>query len=700
MGWGDHSDGHDRSSFPGVRTVGALDRPTSVGFASSGCRARVGRVRFPPRSLPRPREGRTIRLLSLASRDYLDDADPGAAAHRAFVAGLAGAGIAVEVLTGSTLAAGPEGDPSARLAARGRVASGAALAPPGGIIPATWPYPPSHLRTEVDGHPVHLLRGPSTLPHEPDDDEVAAFLSILDHLLDTARPDALLAHGADRLAADALRRGRSRGLPTALRLRHRGPHDPRAIAADDALLAPSRALADELRESTGRPCTALPDFVDPARVRTDAGDRKYLVFVNPTPANGLPAFARIADELGQRRPDIPLLAVAGPDGREHLDRCGLDLKAHGNVDLMKPPSDPRAVWARAKVALAPALDGSCPPAAAIEAIINGLPVVASDRGALPEVLGSSGVALPLPDRVTPATRILPTAEEVVPWVAAIARLWDDPDHYAEHRRRALAEARRWESRPLAALYSETFRDLRPLTSPTVPPPGRAKAIVLVPHLNGIEPECEDGLRGLERLGVRVARRRGSSQIDIARNEMASDALHDGFESVLFIDADTGFDPLDALRLLARPEPVVSGVYAKKARRQMACTFAPGVVEVLFGPESPGPYPLEYAATGFLRIRADVLRRMIAELGLPLCNRDWGRGSWPFFLPLVVDRTTGNPHYLGEDWAFSYRLRQVGITPLADASIRLWHHGTYPYGWEDAGEDRPRHGSYRFRPLQP
>jgi hypothetical protein len=89
--------------------------------------------------------------------------------------------------------------------------------------------------------------------------------------------------------------------------------------------------------------------------------------------------------------------------------------------------------------------------------------------------------------------------------------------------------------------------------------------------------------------------------------------------------------------------------------------------------------------------------MIAELDLPLCNRDWGRGSWPFFLPLVVDRPTGNPHYLGEDWAFSHRLRQIGVTPLADASIRLWHHGRYAFGWEDAGTDRPRHSSYRFRP---
>jgi hypothetical protein len=36
--------------------------------------------------------------------------------------------------------------------------------------------------------------------------------------------------------------------------------------------------------------------------------------------------------------------------------------------------------------------------------------------------------------------IVPTAQEVAPWVAVIERLWDDPEFEAEHGRRALAEA--------------------------------------------------------------------------------------------------------------------------------------------------------------------------------------------------------------------------------------------------------------------
>jgi len=82
------------------------------------------------------------------------------------------------------------------------------------------------------------------------------------------------------------------------------------------------------------------------------------------------------------------------------------------------------------------------------------------------------------------------------------------------------------------------------------------SIVLVPHVGRIEPPCSDGLRELERSGVRVVRRPASSQIDVARNELLSDALHDGFKSSLFIDPGIGFDPEDARRLLAGPEGVV------------------------------------------------------------------------------------------------------------------------------------------------
>lgn len=227
------------------------------------------------------------------------------------------------------------------------------------------------------------------------------------------------------------------------------------------------------------------------------------------------------------------------------------------------------------------------------------------------------------------------------------------------------------------------------------PPGRNEFVVLVPHLNGIEFECEQSLQQLEAAGVRVVRREGCSAIDVARNELLSEALHDGAEAMMFIDSDIGFDPLDALQLLARPEDVVAAVYAKKNHREMASLFADDIKQVQLGAHAPGLYPLKFAAAGFLRIRAQVLHRMISEIRLPLCNTHWGRGIWPFFQPLIVPHPTAGLHYLGEDWAFSHRLAEIGVTPLADTSIRLWHWGRYGFSWEDAGQDVSRYANYTY-----
>ncbi len=79
---------------------------------------------------------------------------------------------------------------------------------------------------------------------------------------------------------------------------------------------------------------------------------------------------------------------------------------------------------------------------AIEAMANGIPVMASDRGALSETLGDAGFVFTIPERCTPSSSAVPTAQEVAPWVAAIERLWDDPAFEARHRALAKAEGRR------------------------------------------------------------------------------------------------------------------------------------------------------------------------------------------------------------------------------------------------------------------
>lgn len=67
----------------------------------------------------------------------------------------------------------------------------------------------------------------------------------------------------------------------------------------------------------------------------------------------------------------------------------------------------------------------------------------------------------------------------------------------------------------------------------------ADCVVLVPAFSHIEPACELGLREQEARGYAVRRSYGFPQIDCGRNVMASAALRDGFELLMWIDADNG-----------------------------------------------------------------------------------------------------------------------------------------------------------------
>jgi hypothetical protein len=218
--------------------------------------------------------------------------------------------------------------------------------------------------------------------------------------------------------------------------------------------------------------------------------------------------------------------------------------------------------------------------------------------------------------------------------------------------------------------------------------------VLVPVAERIEPACEAALRELERRGYRVWRVHGLMQIDLARCQLASDALAAGCEETLWIDADTGFHPDAVERLRSHAEPIVCGIYPKKGKRELAIHAMPGTTEILFGKRG-GLIELQYAPTGFLLVRQPVYERMREVLALPACIADTGRTVVPYYAPLVRPDREGW-WYLAEDFAFCERARQCGFRIMADTTIRLWHLGSYDYGWEEAGGPIPRFHSYRFR----
>ncbi len=216
-------------------------------------------------------------------------------------------------------------------------------------------------------------------------------------------------------------------------------------------------------------------------------------------------------------------------------------------------------------------------------------------------------------------------------------------------------------------------------------------VVLVPVAATVHPECERGLRDLERDGYTVRRVYGHSAIDSARCQIATDALRDGFEELMWIDADVAFDAADVGRLRSHDRPFVCAIYPKKGVREVSCHVVPGTDRLVFGEEG-GLAPILYAAAGFLLTRRQVYVDIKKTLALPTCNTRFGHPLDPYFQPMTV--LDGDGHwYLAEDFAFSERARRAGHEVLADTTIRLRHMGDYGYRWEDAGSELGRYATY-------
>jgi glycosyltransferase involved in cell wall biosynthesis len=308
--------------------------------------------------------------------------------------------------------------------------------------------------------PITIVRLASTRHGPERSDDLETVQQFFQKFLDVYRPEVMLTYGGEPITLGMIGQAKQRSIPIVVALHNFAYVNSPLFAGVDYCLVASQFARRHYRDNVGLDCHALSYPIDWDRVRVEKREPSYVAFVNPCLEKGVYAFARIAHELGRRRPDIPLVVVESRGTKEHLAGCGLDLAAAGNVRIMAHATGPRRFWRLTKIALLPSLWWENQPLVAIEAMINGIPVIGSNRGGIPETLGNAGIVLPLPDRLTPTTQIVPGAIEVEPWVETIIRLWDDQDFHAEQSALALNEAERWRPDRLRPLYADFFRNAR------------------------------------------------------------------------------------------------------------------------------------------------------------------------------------------------------------------------------------------------
>ena len=203
---------------------------------------------------------------------------------------------------------------------------------------------------------------------------------------------------------------------------------------------------------------------------------------------------------------------------------------------------------------------------------------------------------------------------------------------------------------------------------------------------------------------------GDSLITRARNRMVAEFMADPRWTHLFwIDADIGFEPEAALRLLLSGRDVVAGVYPHKidawpargldealpagsTRADFEARYASFPANLLaHGAQVDGDGFMEVldAPSGFMLIARRVFDKMAAALpelrytpdtaGHPLVREGQGEQSLlPHYRFFDVLAEPGNGRYLTEDYAFCRRWQSIGGKVHVDARSRLTHQGHKTY----------------------
>ncbi len=219
---------------------------------------------------------------------------------------------------------------------------------------------------------------------------------------------------------------KSTGIPLLLQLQdvefsqHDGPFD---LIASFPCIANSQFTATKYQQSFGVKPAVIHSFIDPSFYKTPT-TRENVTFINPVAQKG----RELAIAIAERCPHIPFTFVEGwplPDRQELQNR----LAKLSNVTFLKPQNDMRKVYSKCRILLAPSIWEEAYGRVVTEAQISGIPVIASNRGGLPEAVGDGGI-------------VLSPEQPVDDWVKALCGLWSNQEKYDELSQAALRYANR------------------------------------------------------------------------------------------------------------------------------------------------------------------------------------------------------------------------------------------------------------------
>jgi surfactin synthase thioesterase subunit/glycosyltransferase involved in cell wall biosynthesis len=218
------------------------------------------------------------------------------------------------------------------------------------------------------------------------------------------------------------------------------------IRQADAVVGVSNYVAEYVKRHAGIDAVHVPISLMPREEWPDLGrlENEFVTMVNPCAVKGISIFLALADSF----PDVRFAAVP-TWGTDAADRAAL--AARLNIVMLEPVERIDELFARTRVLLVPSLWAEARSRIVVEAMLRGIPVMASNTGGLAEAMMGVPYLLPVKPiaRYEPRLneRMVPVAErpeqDARPWVDALRRLLRDTEHYAEIARQSREAARQY-----------------------------------------------------------------------------------------------------------------------------------------------------------------------------------------------------------------------------------------------------------------
>ena len=301
---------------------------------------------------------------------------------------------------------------------------------------------------EVNDDPIRhiLVKTESTDRSKVNSEELVKWTIRYRQELKYFQPDIVFFYGGgpgDFIPAEA----RSLGIPRAAYVVNGSYHSKRWARDVTTFITDTNSTAQLYQHRLNINPFVAGKFIEQDKI-SERRTPKNLLFVNPNLAKGGGVLIMLARELEKLLPDFKIDVVLSRGNWEALlgsvnQATGFPISDHpGNIILHENLADMRGVYANAKFLFVPSLWWESGARVIAEAQLNSVPVIATNYGGNPEMVGRGGILFDLPNTCHQEPFLEMPSWDIVTAIAKQIKFYqDNDDKYAALSAQAINHAR-------------------------------------------------------------------------------------------------------------------------------------------------------------------------------------------------------------------------------------------------------------------